>query len=86
VDTAAGQPPLEKLGHEARGWTLDVLNVLRSLGRKEFTLAEVYARGEELQRLHPQNRYVEAKIRQQLQRLRDLGFVEFLGRGAYRLR
>jgi type II restriction enzyme len=78
--------PLEKLGHEARGWTLDVLNVLRSLGRKEFTLAEVYARGEELQRLHPQNRYVEAKIRQQLQRLRDLGFVEFLGRGAYRLR
>ena len=77
--------PLEKLGHEARGWTLDVLNVVRALGREEFTLAQVYARGEELQRLHPQNRYVEAKIRQQLQRLRDLRFVEFLGRGSYRL-
>jgi type II restriction enzyme len=77
--------PLERLGHEARGWTLDVLNVVRALAREEFTLAEVYARGEELQRLHPQNRYVEAKIRQQLQRLRDLGFVEFVGRGNYRL-
>lgn len=80
---------------------------MRSLAREEFTLAEVYARGGELQRLHPQNRYVEAKIRpaaqsppahslvrraglraagrQQLQRLRDLGFVKFVGRGAYRL-
>ena len=74
------------LFHRAtRGWTLDVLNVVRALGREEFTLAQVYARGEELQRLHPQNRYVEAKIRQQLQRLRDLGFVEFVGRGEYRL-
>ena len=27
----------------ARGWTLDVLNVVRSLGKGEFTLAEVYA-------------------------------------------
>ena len=62
-----------------------MLNVVRALGREEFTLAQVYARGEELQRLHPQNRYVEAKIRQQLQRLRDLGFVEFVGRGEYRL-
>jgi type II restriction enzyme len=77
--------PLGRLGHEARGWTLDVLNVLRRLGKGEFTLAEVYARGEELRRLHPQNRYVEAKIRQQLQRLRDMGFLEFLGGGSYRI-
>ncbi len=37
-------------------------------------------------RLHPENRYVRPKIRQQLQILRDLGFVEFLGRGSIGLR
>jgi len=77
--------PLEKLGYEARGWTLDVLNVVRSLGREDFSLADVYARSAELARLHPRNRFVRPKIRQQLQILRNLGFVEFLGRGRYRV-
>ncbi|MFQ5695795.1 MAG: DpnI domain-containing protein [Terriglobia bacterium] len=78
--------PLEKIGMEARGWTLDVLKVVRGLRRREFTLADAYACTGELARLHPRNRHVEPKIRQQLQRLRDLGFVEFLGRGCYRLK
>jgi hypothetical protein len=36
--------PLEKLQVEKRGWTLDVLQVVQSLGKLEFTLADVYAR------------------------------------------
>ena len=76
--------PLEKVRHEARGWTLDVLNVVRGLGRAEFSLADVYASAAHLAWLHPANRYIEPKIRQQLQVLRDLGLVEFLGRGRYR--
>ncbi len=69
----------------ARFRPLDVLNLVRSLGRREFSLAEVYAQGgEALRRLRPGNRFVEAKIRQQLQRLRDLGFLECLGAGWYR--
>lgn len=63
-----------------------MLNIVRGLGKGEFTLAEAYAFAGELARLHPANRHVEPKIRQQLQRLRDLGFVEFLGRGIYRVR
>jgi hypothetical protein len=43
----------------------------------------VYAFAAQLQELHPDNRHVREKIRQQLQVLRDLGFVEFLGRGRY---
>ena len=62
-----------------------MLNVVRSLGGEEFSLADVYARSGELARLHPQNLHIHDKIRQQLQRLRDLGLVEFLGRGRYRL-
>jgi type II restriction enzyme len=72
--------------HDQRGWTLDVLNVVRYLRKKEFSLAEVYAFEEKLSALHPANRFIRDKIRQQLQILRDLGFVEFLGRGNYRLR
>jgi type II restriction enzyme len=77
--------PLEKLKVEQRGWTLDVLNVVRSLGKTEFNLSEVYAFEGKLARLHPNNRHVQPKIRQQLQILRNYGLLQFLGGGDYRL-
>jgi type II restriction enzyme len=77
--------PLEDLRAERRGWTLDVLQVVESLGRKEFELADVYAHAGGLSELHPQNAHIHDKIRQQLQVLRDLGRLEFLGGGRYRL-
>lgn len=77
--------PLAQLGVEKRGWTLDVLNVVRSLGKAKFKLADVYASDNELATLHPVNRHIHDKIRQQLQVLRDLGLLEFLGNGQYRL-
>ena len=40
----------------------------------------------ELARMHPENRHVRDKIRQQLQVLRDKGFLEFVGRGEYGVR
>ena len=67
--------PLEIAKHDARGWTLDVLNVVRGLGRAEFSLADVYAYEAALGRLHPDNRNIRPKIRQQLQILRDLGLA-----------
>ena len=39
----------------------------------------------DLSRLRRDNRHVRDKIRQQLQVLRDLGLIEFRGRGHYRL-
>jgi len=77
--------PLEKLQVEKRGWTLDVLQVVQSLGKLEFTLADVYAHANALARLHPKNAHIRDKIRQQLQVLRDLGLLDFLGSGSYRL-
>ena len=76
--------PLANLSVATRGWTLDVLNVVRSLGREEFSLDDVYTFAGQLARLHPANRHIRPKIRQQLQILRDLGFVKFLGGGRYR--
>jgi type II restriction enzyme len=71
------------LAAEKKGWLFDVLRCVRSLGSREFTLDEVYGFADELQDLHPSNRHVRDKIRQQLQMLRDRGIVRFLGRGRY---
>jgi len=51
----------------------------------EFATAEVYAFTSELEKLHPDNRHVRDKIRQQLQVLRDMGLLIHLGRGEWRL-
>jgi type II restriction enzyme len=77
--------PLENLNVEKRGWTLDVLNVVQSLRSSDFTLGDVYAHADALAKLHPQNFHVRDKIRQQLQILRDMNLLEFLGDGRYRL-
>jgi len=50
-----------------------------------FTLEEVYRFDRYLSRLYPDNNNVRPKIRQQLQVLRDHGYLEFLGNGKYRL-
>lgn len=75
---------LEAVPWEMRGWTLDVLNVLKKIDAHEFDLSQVYAHESDLSQAHPLNRNLRAKIRQQLQILRDLGFVEFAGNGRYR--
>jgi type II restriction enzyme len=77
--------PLEKLEVGKRGWTLDVLQVVPSLGKPQFTLSDVYAHEGALSKLHPENHHVRDKIRQQLQVLRDLGLLIFRGNGSYRL-
>ena len=77
--------PLEKLEPTKRGWTLDVLNVVRSLQKQEFSLGEVYDHEPSLAKLHPDNRHIRDKIRQQLQILRDLRLLDFLSPGSYRL-
>ena len=76
---------LEMINVEKRGWTLDVLNVVRSLGKQTFRLRDAYECSPMLAELHPGNRHIHDKIRQQLQLLRDLGLLAFLGDGCYRL-
>ncbi|HWZ45046.1 MAG TPA: DpnI domain-containing protein [Candidatus Saccharimonadales bacterium] len=76
---------LRSINWNLRGWTLDVLRVARRLGH-QFTLREMYEHETTLLRLHPGNHNIRAKIRQQLQVLRDLDFIEFVGRGQYAFR
>ncbi|WP_201615519.1 DpnI domain-containing protein [Psychrobacter urativorans] len=74
---------LRELSVQSRGWTLDVMQCVDKLPER-FTLAQVYSFSDILQALHMNNNNVHAKIRQQLQILRDKGIIEFLSRGHYR--
>lgn len=75
--------PLSRLSAAVRGWTLDVLTVISKIHSPSFEIADVYKFEGELSKSYPSNKNVKAKIRQQLQILRDLGFIEFLGNGRY---
>lgn len=77
--------PLKEIHIKERGWTLDVLSAIRRLGKTEFTTADAYVFTRELEKLHPDNRHVKDKIRQQLQVLRDAGLLLHVGRGLWRL-
>jgi hypothetical protein len=50
-----------------------------------FTTADAYAFERELGQLHPDNRNIKAKIRQQLQELRDRNLLLHVGRNCWRL-
>ena len=71
---------------EAKGWLLDVLVCVERIKKREFSLEEVYSFEDYLKAKHPMNNNVKAKIRQQLQFLRDKDVIEFVGRGHYRLK
>ena len=69
---------------ESRGWILDVLNSIEKIPNNDFTLNEVYKFEDELKLKHPLNNFIKDKIRQQLQYLRDKGFIEFISPGHYK--
>ena len=76
---------LRQESEASRGWLLNVLWCVERIGKNEFVLDDVYAFETHLSGLYPMNQHVRQKIRQQLQVLRDRGFIQFLGRGRYKM-
>lgn len=70
---------------KSKWWILDIINIIDSLNKKEFTLEEVYAFENDLKILHPENNNIKPKIRQQLQFLRDKWYLEFFEKARYRV-
>ena len=68
----------------SRGWLLDTLNCVNSIKTEMFSLSDMYQFETLLTIKHPNNHNIKAKIRQQLQLLRDKGFIDFLDRGIYK--
>jgi type II restriction enzyme len=71
---------------EAKGWLLEVMKCVEAIGKSEFDLDSVYLFENHLSKIFPNNKNVRPKIRQQLQYLRDRGYLEFVSKGSYRLR
>lgn len=67
----------------ARGWMFDILHCINGVDGDIFTLEEIYRYETVLLEKYPCNHNIRAKIRQQLQLLRDKGFITFLGNGVY---
>jgi type II restriction enzyme len=76
---------LKSIPVSSRGWATLTLRIVRSLNRSEFTLREFYEKERLFAASYPGNNNIRAKMRQQLQVLRDLGFLQFCGGGAYRV-
>jgi len=55
------------------------------LHKKDFTLQEMYNFEPILREKYPNNNHIQDKIRQQLQFLRDKGYLEFVSSGKYRV-
>jgi type II restriction enzyme len=70
----------------ARGWLLALMRCIDEIGQPTFRLSDLYEFVPRLQRLFPGNANIRPKIRQQLQVLRDCGYIEFIGSGEYRVR
>lgn len=69
----------------AKGWILDIMSCIDKLAKREFNIDEIYSFEKVLEDKHPNNQHIKDKIRQQLQFLRNRGYLEFLGHGKYRL-
>ncbi len=63
-----------------------VKDCIERLDMSDFSLADIYAFEAELSAMYPNNHYIRDKIRQQLQVLRDNGYLIFTDDdGHYRL-
>jgi len=67
---------------QTQTWKEAVRGIVQALPR-DFSLGDVLTYRSELQREFPNNRFVDAKIRQSLQVLRDQGLLRFVRAGHY---
>ena len=69
----------------ARGWLLNVMKCIENLKQRTFSIEQMYSFENDLRLIYPRNMHIKEKIRQQLQVLRDKGYLAFAGKGTYRL-
>lgn len=75
---------LEKEELKSRSWLLELITIIDKIPKSSFSLTEVYSFENVLKARYPSNRFIKEKIRQQLQILRDKGFIQFMGNGFYK--
>ena len=76
--------PNNSITSTLKGWKLEVFNCVDSIKNDYFNLSDIYKFESVFKKKYPNNTEIAPKIRQQLQNLRDIGLIEFLGNGQYR--
>lgn len=76
--------PIEPILNSLSGWKLEVFKCANSIPKQIFSLNEINKFENYFKEIYPTNQHITDKIRQQLQYLRDLGLLEFLGGGKYK--
>ncbi len=72
--------------NETKGWLLQTMRCIDRIGKHEFQLKDLYEYETMLREAFPENNHIKEKLRQQLQILRDRGYLDFVGGGIYVLR
>lgn len=71
---------------KSKGWLFEIMHCIERLKKNTFSLSDLYVFEKELQRKYPKNKNIQAKIRQQVQFLRDQNYLNFIGNGSYTLK
>jgi type II restriction enzyme len=74
---------INKEANTSKKWIFDVISLIENLNNDNFSLNDIYEHDNSLSLKYPDNNNIRPKIRQQLQKLRDLGYINFLGNGQY---
>jgi hypothetical protein len=74
-----------RLSSNLPGWMLLTVEGVMGQSSHEFSIQDIYRTClPVIATRYPANKFPRQKLRQQLQRIRDLGMIEFLGGGRYR--
>jgi len=76
----------QSINLKSKGWLLDVIRCIDKINKNNFKLNDIYQFEDYLKIKHPENNNIQAKIRQQLQILRDREYIKFESRGKYKVR
>lgn len=67
-----------------KNWKLEILSLIDSIPETIFSASDLYEFIHELEKKHPDNNHIDAKIRETLQQLRDEGYVKFLDKEGFK--
>ncbi|MBL9181585.1 MAG: hypothetical protein JNN17_05550 [Verrucomicrobiaceae bacterium] len=85
VEIAVSDKSWGELQQGLPGWTKLTMSVVQNITEDTFNLQSIYRHGLPCARqAFPRNKTPREKLRQQLQLLRDMGVIEFIGGGIYR--
>lgn len=75
---------IKSIKRSLNSWKRSTFEVVNIIEKNEFSLDDIYVYEEIFLKKYPNNNTIKASIRRNLQELRDLGLIKFLGNGKYK--